>query len=193
MQIRDLTLNDDLNKVAELIYQTDPYIYPYWFKDYSDWKSVLKHLIKTDGTVFYYKNIIIAIEHDEVIGIVVVLDNNSNLDYDYSDLIKINKNFKYTISNYIKQIDSKTPDSVYIPNVCVDLIHRQKGVGFRLISYVKDKYKKNLLLDCLADNLPALKLYSKCNFKIAKEGKGFNAPYKKKPFILKMIYKHNKK
>ena len=36
MEIRKLSIKDDFEQVGELIYLTDPYIYPYWFQDNID-------------------------------------------------------------------------------------------------------------------------------------------------------------
>jgi len=191
IQIRELTLNDNLEEVAKLIYQTDPYIYPYWFENYNNWEQVLVRLLTTKGSIFYYKNIVIAIKDSHIIGIIVWLNNKTDLCYNYSDLIVVNKNFEYTINKYIKQIPPMIGNDLYIPNVCVDINYRRKGVGYQMMSYIKSKHKKDISLHCLADNISALNLYSKCGFKIQTQEKGFNAPHKQKPLIVKMKYYNN--
>ena len=191
MKIRPLTLSDDLDKVAELIYETDPYIYPYWFKNYTNWKQILIKLIKTKGSIFYYKNIIVAVECYTIIGIVIVLDDKDVLNYNYLDLLKVDKYFEYTINNYIMHICSNINNNAYIPNVCVNENHRNKGVGYQLINYVKDNYKKDISLHCLSNNKAAIGLYLKCGFQSLITEKGFNAPHCKKPTIVRMLYIRN--
>ena len=190
MKIRHLKLNDNLTKVAELIYQTDPYIYPYWFYKYSNWKDVLINLIKKKGSVFYYKNILVATVDKEIVGIGIIIEQTTNLSYDYKELKAVNKHFEYTINNYVLPLTEHitTPDVVYISNICVDKDEIGKGIGSKLIETIKQaKKQKSLVLHCLADNQPALKLYLKNNFKITEYLDGFNAHHKQKPLIVKMV------
>lgn len=188
--IRKLNLNDNLEQVAELIYKTDPYIYPIWFKNYDSWEDVLIELIKTEGSVFNYKNIVVAISETNIVGILVYLDSKSNLFFDYKKYIKINRYFKYTILKYIIHLKDNIKDGVvYIPNICVNEGYRKLNIGTRLIEFIKNKNKdKSLGLHCLKKNIPALKLYHKTNFKVIKELRGFNLPYKIPPKIYEMKY-----
>ena len=98
---RNLTLEDNLQQVAELIYKTDPYIYPTWFKHYDSWKDVLVKLIRTEGSVFNYKNIIVAVLENNIIGILIYLNENTDLNFNYNQYIKVNRYFKFTINKYI--------------------------------------------------------------------------------------------
>lgn len=181
MIIRNLTLDDDLNKVAELIYQTDPYIYPYWFENYPNWKDIVISLIKSEDSIFYYKNIIVALKNNNIVGIVIYLSYHSNNKFDYTELTKINQNFNYTINKYIQQIHSEVNDinCLYLPNVCVDINYRRRNIGYQMINFIKEKHKKNIILHCLANNTPAINLYLKCGFKKIGRENGFNAPIQK--------------
>ena len=186
--VRNLKLTDNLETVAELIYQTD---HPYWFENYKNWKDVLVKLIKSKGSLFYYKNIIVAIDDDNIVGIVVAIDEKNALNYDYSTLIKINKNFEYTIKNYIIPTSSYINNNTYISNVCVSENARNRGIGYQLINFVKDKYKNDISLDCLANNKGALNLYYKCSFKIVERTKGFSDPNSKNPEVVKLLFERN--
>ena len=190
INIRCLRLTDNLEQVAELIYKTDPYIYPSWFKNYDSWKDVLVDLIKTNGSVFNYKNIAVAISANNIVGILIYLDESCDLTFDYDKYIKVNRYFKYTINKYIIHLkDNLKQDIVYVPNVCVDEKYRNLKIATNLIKFIKNKYKnKSLLLHCLKKNVPALNLYNKAGFKVVKELKGFNLSYKIKPKIYEMKY-----
>lgn len=187
---RNLTLEDNLQQVAELIYKTDPYIYPTWFKHYDSWKDVLVKLIRTEGSVFNYKNIIVAVLENNIIGILIYLNENTDLNFNYNQYIKVNRYFKFTINKYISRLkDNLKPNVVYIPNICVDEKYRNLNIATNLIEFIKHQYyDSRLVLHCLKNNFIALKLYKKTNFKIIKEMKGFNSPYKIKPKIYEMIY-----
>lgn len=190
INIRCLRLTDNLEQVAELIYKTDPYIYPSWFKNYDSWKDVLVDLIKTNGSVFNYKNIVVAISANNIVGILIYLDESCDLTFNYDKYIKINRYFKFVINRYVSHLkDNVKQGCVYIPNVCVDEKYRKLKIATNLIKFIKNKHKnKSLLLHCLKKNVPALNLYSKADFKVIKELKGFNLPYKIKPKIYEMKY-----
>lgn len=53
--IRKANKNDDLERILELIYNVDPYIYPYWFKNLENCKKVLPKLILEDNFIFNMK------------------------------------------------------------------------------------------------------------------------------------------
>ena len=193
--VRKLKLTDNLSKVAELIYKTDPYIYPYWFKNYKDWNETLVELIKTEGSIFNHNDIIIALKENNIVGILVYLTSSTNLSFNYCELTKVNKNFNYTINKYINKInDNIKPNDLYIPNICVDEHNRNLKIGTNLINHIKNLYPTHTLtLHCLKNNKPALNLYIKNNFKIVKKLKGFNSPLKFKPSIYEMSYSNNAK
>ena len=190
INIRYLRLTDNLEQVAELIYKTDPYIYPSWFKNYDSWKDVLVDLIKTKGSVFNYKNIVVAISANNIVGILIYLDESCDLTFNYDKYIKVNRYFKYAIKKYVIHLkDNLKQDIIYIPNVCVDEKYRNLKIATNLIKFIKNKHKnKSLLLHCLKKNVPALNLYSKADFKVIKELKGFNLLYRIKPKIYEMKY-----
>ena len=51
--IRKANKNDDLERISELIYNVDPYIYPYWFETLENCKKVLPKLILEDNFVLF--------------------------------------------------------------------------------------------------------------------------------------------
>lgn len=188
MEIRQATLDDDLNKIAELIYNTDIYIYPYWFKKTPNYVDVLIDIMKTEGTIFYYKNIYIAVEEKKVLGILVCFDNNTNLNSTYHKWIHINKNFNYTINKYLLAlVNHRKEDYVYISNVCVRKSKRRQHIGTKLLNYILEQFPtKNFELAVLQSNIPGINLYTKLGFEIVESTKGFNGPLRKKPRIYNM-------
>ena len=185
MIIRKANITDDFITISNLIYNTDQYIYPYFFKNTPNWQEYLTQMIKTKGTIFYYENILLSIIDDEIAGIIISFDENTYLSQDYSKWIDINKNFHFTIKKYIlPTISHKLENSIYISNVCVDKKFRGKGVSKNLFSYLYNNYpNKNFELDVLEENSIALNLYKSQGFEIVSKIKGFNAPYKRKPLV----------
>lgn len=191
MIIRKATLNDDLNMIAKLLYQTDAYIYPYWFENYHDWERVLVDLIKTKGSLYNYENILVCEQDNDICAILVYISKKSNLTFTYSNLKTINENFKFTIENYILPTSSNLEnDIIYITNIFTKQEYRRKGLASNLINYIKTTFPNCVLeLDVLDENIPALNLYKKQLFEIVKAKPGFNHPDKTKPLVYTMQYK----
>ena len=193
--IRKPTSDDDLEKIAELLYNTDPYIYPYWFETLDKCKKELTPLLLEKNFFFALDHLYITIDsnNNDIIGVICILDKNDDLSYDYSELKKKNERYKFTIENYIEGLieEVDNADFAYISNVCVDANYRGKQIGKTMLNYVIDIYKKKLydyiVLDVLAENPGAIKLYQNLGFEQFTEVfQGFNDPTKKRPDVFSM-------
>ena len=193
--IRKPTSDDDLEKIAELLYNTDPYIYPYWFETLDKCKKELTPLLLEKNFFFSLDHLYITIDsnNNDIIGVICILDKNDDLSYDYSELKKKNERYKFTIENYIEGLieEVDNADFAYISNVCVDANYRGKHIGKTMLNYVIDIYKKKLydyiVLDVLAENPGAIKLYQNLGFEQFTEVfQGFNDPTKKRPDVFSM-------
>lgn len=182
MRYKKASLNSNLEEIAQLIYETDKFIYPFWFENYENWKSVLINMIKTKGNIFYYKNILVAEENGHIYGIIVYTDDKFINKYNYETLY-LNKNFEYTIKNYIIPCAENIKlNTIQIHCVCVNSFYRNKHIGSNLLRRLFSLNKnKKFELCVLTDNLSAIHLYSKFGFKIISKPKGFNSPNKRKP------------
>ena len=125
MIFRKATKDDDLRKIAELLYYTDDYIYPYWFKSLKRCKKEMPPLLLKDKFFFNINNLYLAINDNVIVGLVCVVDKGTDLTFDYSDLKKVNARYAFTIDNYIVGLieEVKNSDYAYISNVCVDPIY----------------------------------------------------------------------
>lgn len=57
-------------------------------------------------------------------------------------------------------------NEVHIIHLAVDPRHHRKGIGFLLLSYLKEKYPEcPIFLELRVSNMPAFWLYQKCGFK----------------------------
>ena len=193
--IRKPTSDDDLEKIAELLYNTDPYIYPYWFETLDKCKKELTPLLLEKNFFFALDHLYITIDsnNNDIIGVICIIDKNDDLSYDYSELKKKNERYKFTIENYIEGLieEVDNADFAYISNVCVDANYRGKHIGKTMLNYVIDIYKKKLydyiVLDVLAENPGAIKLYQNLGFEQFTEVfQGFNDPTKKRPDVFSM-------
>ena len=199
--IRKANKNDDLERISELIYNVDPYIYPYWFENLENCKKVLPKLILEDNFIFNIETIYIAINSDnnEIVGLSSIVDKYTNLEYDYEKISKKNDNIKYTIKNYIKPMieNIKTKNIATITNMCVKKEYRNMHIGYKLLKTVIDDYKYNnfnnveyIEIDVLAHNPSAIKLYQNLGFKqVSDIEKGFNGNNMEKPEVILMTLK----
>ena len=177
--------DDNMEEISRLIYDTDPYIYSYWFENNIEKciKFLEKEIMK-DGFIFNYNNLYVA--HDQtvnkIVGVICAIDKSTNLEYDYELLGKTNKYYQRTVEEYFKPIieevekfDEKT---MYVPNVCIDKNMRGKKIGTRLLGYFISQMEKvgfnRFELDCLLHNLPAKNLYHSLGFREMKLLEGFN-------------------
>lgn len=198
--IRKANKNDNLEQISELIYNTDPYIYPYWFKSLDNCKKILPKLILQDNFIFNINTIYIAINNNnnEIIGLSSIIDKYTNLEYNYDNLSQ-NKNVTHTIKNYILPMIKtiKTKNIATITNMCIKKEYRNMHIGYNLLKTVIEEYKNNndndveyIEFDVLAHNPSAIKLYQNLGFKqISDIEKGFNGYHMKKPEVIVMQLK----
>jgi len=174
---------DNMEKMAELVYNTDPYIYPFWFNnDIEEAKRVLGEKMTEEGFLYYYKNCYVAVDLNtsQIVGLVCAIDPSTNLDYDYSELESVNHNYKFTIENYVKEIIKEVQEKkyMYLVNVAVDVNYRGNKVGTRMLSsFIKQMHEEaydEIGFDCLMHNLRAKNLYHSLGFKEVAEGIGFD-------------------
>ena len=193
--VRKANRNDNLKKVSELLYKTDPYIYPYWFGNLDNCIEEFTPMLFEDKFFFNYQHLYVAIEKssNEIVGVVCVVDKNTDLGYDYSKLKAYNERYCFTIVNYIEGLikEVKDADFAYISNVCVDENYRGMHIGNYMVQSIIEIYKnklfKEIVLDVLADNPSAIKLYQNLGFEQFTEiFKGFNNPSRKKPDVFSM-------
>ena len=201
MEFRKTNEDDNLEEIAELLYLTDQYIYPYWFGSLENCKRELPALLLEDKFFFNINNLFIMkdVSNNKIIGVVCVVDKNVDLSYDYSKLEKANERYRFTVNTYIKALieEVKNADFAYISNVCVHPGYRGKHIGSIMVRQVIEVYRrkcfKEMALDVLADNSGAIKLYNNLGFKKSSDVfEGFNDPMLNKPAVFSMKVKLNK-
>ena len=180
---RRAQIGDVFSEIAELIYFTDPYIYPFWFRDDVNYAcEVLAEYIAKPGFIFYFENLYVAYDRttDHIVGIICAIDKTSDLTFDYSELKSLDPHFRITIEQYIEKIikEAQTNDYLYISNVCIDGDYRGKGLGTRLVGYYLGQMEKagfeEFAVDCLLHNLRARNLYHNLGFIELAEYTGFD-------------------
>ena len=193
--IRKATTSDNLKEIAELIYKTDDYIYPYWFGSLEQCLVEFPMLLVEEKFFFNINNLYIAIDrnNNKIVGLVCIVDKSKDFDYDYNELRNYNERYRFTIDNYIMGLidEVKKSDFAYISNVCVHQDYRGKKIGNKIVSYVVEVYAKKcfdeIVLDVIADNEGAVRLYQKLGFEQFTEiFAGFNGTKSDKPNVFSM-------
>ena len=181
--LRRAKKEDNMEDIAKLIYQTDPYIYPFWFNNnVEEAVKVLVPRIQEPGFIYNYENCYVAydLNTEKIVGIVCAIDPTTNLKYDYSDLEKVNENYKFTIEHYVKVLieEVKEKKYMYLVNVSVDEAYRSNKIGTRMLKYFVEQMHEagfdEIGFDCLMHNLRAKNLYHSLGFKELSEGFGFD-------------------
>ncbi len=181
--LRRARSTDNMEEIAMLIYQTDPYIYPYWFND--DIDEAIDYLvprIQKPGYIYYYENCYVAYEAEQnrIVGLICAIDQTTDLEYDYTDDELINSRYNFTIKNYFKEIIHEVQENkyMYILNVCIDGRYRSNKIGSRLLRYFIEQMHEagfdDIELDCLMHNLRAKNLFHSLGFIEVAEGIGFD-------------------
>ena len=171
IQVRKLQEGDNLSQVSRLIYETDNYIFPYFFgESATSAKEILPHMIERD-TIYNKGNIYVATTSDQIVAIAVVAPSPISINVSafveaFDDAgAMIDDAFQSVMKEYFLPMETH-PKGYYIANLCVDEAYRGKGFAGALIDSIVEFVgnEGDIYLDCLADNNIALAVY---------EGHGF--------------------
>lgn len=154
MLIRQAHTNDDAYTIIELIYNTDPYIYPVLMTgNLEDYKYML-----LEQGMYNYKNITLAIVDGEIAGLALSFTKDAMLI----------ANCHEALQNYYKSLQRSLDDQTeYINNVSVFEKFRGMGIGTKLIAFIeKNTRMSKVALDCLVENKKALHLYERLGYTV---------------------------
>lgn len=143
IEFRRAIVDDDLETIAELIYKTDPFIYPFWFnKNIKKAKKHLPTLLKRENNLFNIDNFYIAYDKTagQIVGILCAIDKSVKFSHSYDKDKQINGNYDFTIRNYVEVLENEIEESefedlLYISNICIVENLRGKKIGSKLIGY----------------------------------------------------------
>ena len=189
MNIRFAKQSDNAKVLAKFVYETDTYIYPYWFDDKNFGIEQIAKLIKNPDSIFYYKNFVVAEVDGEIIGVIMFYKNDGCYHYDYSDISSISFESAHVINNYVLDLQNQIKDNTYyVFAVRVEDRFLRQGVACKMFDFMFSSVVNNgiIEIDVLKDNIPAFNLYKKVGFNIVNEYKGYNGYKKRKPLCYSM-------
>jgi ribosomal protein S18 acetylase RimI-like enzyme len=171
------TNKHDLNKVAELIYETDSKTFNFYFKSRKGAAKRIRKLITTVNNSWSYKNIYVATgSENQVYGILSAYSEgevNTTTDFkvyfknlSFFDALKF---LMLDIGDIRAGADLNNGD-FYLSDLAVDLKCRGRGIGTFIlknsIDLAKEKRCKRVVLDVDMENEGALRLYKRLGFEI---------------------------
>lgn len=175
--IRKMQKSDDVLKTAELIYETDDFIFPFLFgkKEKAIWK--LSKLVSLENNAFSYNRILVDQEKDAIRGILIENSQKHNR-LETRDFLKTFR-FWSLVRLFLGQallfpiLSSQFRGGRYIQNLSVDPRFRGQGIGTALmkaeIARAEAEKATHLFLDVSKKNEGAFKLYKKLGFQIVKK------------------------
>lgn len=177
--------------IAELIYDTDLYIYPAWFETKENAKRIISELLKCDDEMFSCSNLFVALVEEKVIAIILwhkgsLLWNDLGFKEVVSKLkIPISKRFEEVKERYISTYSNVDQDIVSIINFCVKKEYRNQGVGQKILEeFLKVHGNEKVELCVLEENEAAVKLYEKNGFRCVEKYNGFSVDNINLPCLL---------
>lgn len=204
---RTVISKEQYDKIAELIFETDPYIYHVMFGDGSEGVQCAKALLplvieSNQDSMFSKDNLFVIKKGEQVAGL--ILWHKGKLCWNTDALIEIadqngikivKENIEIIRKEYVedcyKKNDLLESNMLSLINVCVDKSMRGQGIGSLLLSSFINKHSNERMeLTVLADNSPAIRLYKNNGFETILEQEGF-ALITPKPICLTMLREPN--
>jgi len=174
--IRLLTLEDDLNQAAHILYQTDPFIFPFLFGKPEKANIGLSKLMSLPNNSFSYLHTIVYIDSGMIKGLLIETNPSDQLDEakDFTESFKPISSLRMALGQlFLFPILKRHLEGRYIQNVCVDAPYRGQGIGKELlqdsIERAKEDQIKALYLDVSNKNPGARKLYESYGFVVVKK------------------------
>ncbi len=179
MEIRRLTLEDDLKTVAELIYAADDIIFPMVFGKKDKAIEYIIKLIKMEHNQLSYKKTHIFFEEGKIVGVLVGFDEREQNDKlensEYIDALSTGQLMRLVMkANALKKYRITYQEkNILIRLISVASDWKGKGIGTALLGYFraiaqKQGYKQ-MSLDVPLGNKVAIGLCSKLGFRVVEK------------------------
>ena len=169
----------DLNKVAELIYETELSIFrPLIGKNRKIATQNIKKLIKEGNNTFGHEHIyVVSDKNEDVFGILVSFcGKETSMWNDFKAYFKVLEFYsflKYVVKGtLINELltASVGKDEYYLSNIAADSSHRGQGIGTYILenafNVAEKKGCRRVILDVTLDNVGASRLYERFGFKV---------------------------
>jgi len=174
-----LAQKSELFDVAEVLFDTDPYIYPAAFGNKTIARKLFPLMVNSTG-VFQDNGLFVAKINGKIVGAVSSFADAKNDAEIYIRSSKSVKNTPVTFADVCKNYFGKLSgyideDAVYISCISIKEKFRGMRIGEQLLKYVLSiSAGKKVYLHVLVDNTRAIALYKKYGFTIVSEEDGYS-------------------
>jgi N-acetylglutamate synthase-like GNAT family acetyltransferase len=175
--------NSDITRIARLIYQTDPYIYPAMFQTESDAVNLISQLIQLgNDPMFCLQNLYVAREKQNMAVIGIILWHKGSLEWHAEELRRLAEKTGIILQNtllkaedeYFSYYTQNEAAVISLINICVDSRYRYSGIGTQMLrSFVQLHRDEPMELYVLADNQAAIACYERNGFATVEECDAF--------------------
>ncbi len=183
-----LSFQTDYCETAELIYNTDPFIYSDIFGDMNNAKKVLIRSFENADSVFYKKAVYIVKYRptDEVVSVALCHSNDfkwneDSMLRDFANSGVVPPRSFFGASEYMEKTYNYRKLGSSMCNISVKESFRRRGVGFYMLDSLLSSSDAEIIeLTVLENNIAAIRLYEKLGFKIVGDAfddyGGYNLP-----------------
>ncbi len=166
---------DNLERIAELIYQSNPEVFTYWFETFLRARAPLKQMINTYNHLFSWQNLYVLqnLRTGQLQGVVMAL-GPIFLSNDYSRLKRISEPYRYAVEHYVepmveRAMNEHSTTDILLANCCIDPLAREIGLGRLLlentINILQGNLAQSFTADCRNDDTVAKQLLRSLGFK----------------------------
>lgn len=181
----------NLIHIAEMIYNTDPYIYPCLFNQKEDALRLLPKLIlRRDDQMFRPSNFFIAEDKGVIVGMILwhkgplIWDERPLCETAAAEGISLSPYLPLAQAQYFGSYKEVPADTVSLINVSVSPQFQHHGIGTCLLkAFVSEHIGEKMELYVLADNTPARKAYQSIGFQTIRVLQGFSADNRELPCL----------
>ncbi|MCS7298773.1 MAG: GNAT family N-acetyltransferase [Spirochaetia bacterium] len=174
------TLLEISYKVSDLIIISSQELFEVLFGD--DMKNVVRDLFLAKGNLYSYENTWVAIERDQIVGVMVLFTQKDffvkGLRMGLKILSCMGPRTFLKIPLLLKSSSLLLPipkGSIYLSNISVLPEYRRRGLGREMLKYVSNYAKllkcNKVVLDVGVENDVALRLYESEGFKVVAQTK----------------------
>lgn len=168
----------EYGSVAELLLRVDPYIYPQLFEG-ADLPRAMSRLAHAPGSPFAPEHVYVVREEGKVCALMVALANAPARPFEWTALsdpsLRLPETYETVCERYIAPMfDSVDKDEAYIACLATSPEARGRGLATKLMeAFFPLAGDRPIVLDVLADNEDAVRLYERMGFVEVSRGAGF--------------------
>ena len=179
---RDHIDYNNLVRISELIYDTDPYIYPCIFSTREEAMQILPVMFQQGDDIMFHLNNCYVAEYEGII-VGLILWHKGPLDWDAHSLcthatasgISLSPHLPLVRTQYFESYRAVATDTISLINICVNKHFQNRGICKQLLkSFISKHIGEKMELYVLSDNYPAKRVYASVGFQSIRTIQGFS-------------------